>query len=143
MRTENSHPRSAQIPTGLSPGLWIVQVLLALTLAGGGVWKLATPIEELAETFTWAGEVPSGLVYTTAVFDILGGLGVLLPSVTRVMPRLAVLAALGCVALLGSATVFHLARGEVADTPLNVLLAALAFFVAWGRHRRAPIAPRA
>jgi DoxX-like protein len=90
-----------------------------------------------------AGQVSPGLLYATALFDILGGLGILLPSATRSKPGLTVLAALGCVALQGSAIVFHLSRGEAANTPFNFLLVALSVFVAWGRRSRAPIAPRA
>ena len=77
------------------------------------------------------------------MFDILGGLGVLLPSATRIKPGLTVLAALGCVALQASAIVFHVSRGEAANTPFNFLLVALALFVAWGRRLGAPIEPRA
>jgi hypothetical protein len=57
-------------------------------------------------------------------------------------PGLAVLAALGCAALQVGAVVFHLTRGEGADTPINVLLVALAGFVFWGRRSRAPIVAR-
>ena len=123
-------------------GLWIVQSLLSLTFAGTGIWKLTTPIPELAAKFPWMGEVSPGFLYATAVFDLLGGLGVLLPSVTRIQPRLAVLAALGCAALQASAIVFHVSRGEAANTPFNFLLVALALFVAWGRHSKAPVMPR-
>jgi hypothetical protein len=76
------------------------------------------------------------------VLDLLGGIGILLPAVTRIAPALTVLAALGCTALQVGAIVFHLSRGEAADTPFNVLLAALALFVAWGRRSKAPIAAR-
>jgi hypothetical protein len=58
-----------------------------------------------------------------------------------VKPGLAVLAALGCIALQASAIVFHFSRGEAANTPFNFLLVALSVFVAWGR-RKAPIQPR-
>jgi hypothetical protein len=47
------------------------------------------------------------------VLDLLGGLGVILPSVARIKPGLAVLAALGCVALMAGAIVLPLlARGR-------------------------------
>jgi hypothetical protein len=36
----------------------------------------------------------------------------------------------------------HLSRGEGAMVPMNLVLAALAAFVAWGRGKAAPIAPR-
>lgn len=58
----------------------------------------------------------------------------LLPTVTRVQPRIAGLAALGCVGLMA---VSHVQRGQAASTPFNFLLAALAAFVAWGRLPRA------
>jgi hypothetical protein len=88
------------------------------------------------------GQVSPSFLYTTAVFDTLGGLGVVLPSVTRIRPRLTVLAALGCVALQTCAIVFHFSRGEAANTPFNFVLVVLALFVAWGRRSRAPIPPR-
>ncbi len=126
--TQNKQPSK-----GLSISLWLVQGLLALTFAGTGIWKLATPIPQLAAMIPWAGQVSPALLYATAAFDLLGGIGVLLPSVTRIKPGLTALAALGCAALQAAAVVFHLSRGEAANTPFNLLLIALALFVAWGR----------
>lgn len=144
MTTASEQPGSTtQTSNGLRIGLWIVQGLLALTFVGGGLWKLATPIPQLASKMPWMGQVSPGFLYLTAVFDILGGLGVLLPSVTRIQPRLTVLAALGCVALMACAIVFHVSRGEAANTPFNFVLLGLSLFVAWGRRSKAPIAPRA
>ena len=143
MTTASPRPRTTLPSKGLNIGLWIVQSLLALTFAGTGIWKLATPVAELASKMPWMGQVSPSFLYVTAVFDLLGGLGVLLPSVMRIKPGLSVLAALGCVALQASAIVFHVSRGEAAKTPFNFLLVALALFVAWGRRSRAPIPPRA
>jgi hypothetical protein len=128
---------------GLDIALWIVQSLLALTLVGTAIWKVATPIAALAAKMPWMGEVSPGFLYATALFDFLGGAGVLLPSLTRVRPGLTVLAALGCVALMAGAIVFHVARGEAANTPFNFFVAALALFVAWGRRWKVPRASRA
>lgn len=143
MSTEpTEHARPAPPTSRLSTALFVAQGLLALTFVGTSVWKLATPIAQLAAQIPWAGQVSPGFLYMTALFDGLGGLGVVLPSVTRIRPGLAVLAALGCAALQASAIVFHLARGEAANTPFNILLVALSLFVAWGRRSRAPIEPR-
>ena len=60
----------------------------------------------------------------------------------HVCALLAVLAAVGCAALQGSAIVFHLSRGEAANTPFNFFLGALALFVAWGRRYKAPLPSR-
>lgn len=120
---------------GLGVGLWLAQGLLALTFVGTAIWKVATPIPELAAKIPWAGQVSPGLLYTTAAFDLLGGLGLVLPSATRIMPGLTVLAGLGCAALQACAIAFHFSRGEVVNTPFNFLLLGLALFVAWGRRK--------
>lgn len=131
-----------QPPKGLNIGLWIVQGLLALTFIGTGVWKLMTPIPELAARLPWMGQVSPGFLYFTAIIDLLGGLGILLPSLTRIKPGLTVLAAIGCAIFQIGAIIFHIGRGEAANTPFNFLLVALSLFVAWGRWSKARIAPR-
>ena len=134
MTSNSPNANSARPSKGLNLGLWIAQGLLALMFVGGGVWKLVTPIPQLAALIPWAGQVSPALLYTTATFDLLGGLGVLLPSLTRIKPGLTVLAAVGCAALQVAAILFHLSRGEGANTPFNFLLVGLALFVAWGRR---------
>src|SRR5262249_30391992 len=119
---------------GLSIGLWIVQVLLFVLFAGTGLWKLLTPISKLAAVFPWMGQVSPVFLRATAVIDLLGGLGILLPALTRIRPGLTVLAALGC------AIAFHISRGEAAATPFNFVLVGLSIFVFWGRRFGAPIA---
>lgn len=142
MTVRTKHEITQQPARWLHTVLWIIQGLLALTFVGTGIWKLATPVPDLAATMPWMGQVSLGLLYTTAVADILGGLGLLLPSLTRIKPGLTVLAAFGCVALMVCAILFHIARGEAANTPFNFFLIALALFVAWGRGSKSPIAPR-
>jgi hypothetical protein len=134
---------TAPASAGLRNGLWAVQGLLFLIFAGTGLWKLLTPLPQLASMIPWAGQVPASFLYGIAAIDLLGGIGVLVPSLTRIRPGLAVVAALGCAALQVCAIVFHVSRGEAVVTPFNVLLVALALFVAWGRRSRAPITPRA
>ncbi|MBK7864247.1 MAG: DoxX family protein [Archangiaceae bacterium] len=128
---------------GLNVALWVVQGLLAFTFVATTIWKVATPLPQLAAMIPWAGQVPPAMLYGTAVADLLAGLGVLLPSLTRIKPGLTVLAALGGIALMGSAIAFHFSRGEAANTPFNFVLAGLFAFVAWGRWAKVPIAPRA
>ena len=134
MTSNSPNANSARPSKGLNLGLWIAQGLLALMFVGGGVWKLVTPIPQLAALIPWAGQVSPALLYTTATFDLLGGLGVLLPSLTRIKPGLTVLAAVGCAALQIAAILFHLSRGEAANTPFNFLLVGLSLFVVWGRR---------
>lgn len=118
--------------------LWIAQALLALVFVGTGLFKLVTPIATLAELWPWAGEYPN-LLRLTGVIDLCGGIGIVLPTLSRIRPQLTVLAALGCAALMLGAIVFHLSRGEGANTPFNVVMLALALFVFWGRRTKVPI----
>lgn len=126
----------------LDISLWIVQALLAITFVGTALWKLFTPIATLAAMMPWMGQVSPTFCHATALADLAGGLGVILPAATRIKPGLTVLAAAGCVALMASAIAFHFSRGEGANTPFNFVLLGLSAFVAWGR-RKVAIAPRA
>lgn len=124
-------------------GLWVGQVLLAIVFIGSGVTKFMTPISDLSHMMPWTGEFSVTFVRFIGLVDLAGGLGILLPSLTRIQPRLSVLAALGCTILQVLAIGFHLSRGEASVLPLNFVLLPLAVFVLWGRGKRAPIGPRA
>ena len=123
-------------------GLWAAQVVLAFVFVSAGFVKLTTPIPQLAAMMPWAGQYSETFVRSIALIDLAGGIGILLPALTRILPRLTVLAALGCSVLQVFALVFHISRGEVEVTPLNVVLLALSLFVLWGRNGKAPITPR-
>jgi N-acyl homoserine lactone hydrolase len=118
--------------------LWVVQWALGISLVMAGAVKLALPGDAAAEFFPWSVDVPV-LFTVTSVLDLLGGLGVILPSLTRILPRLSVVASIGVVLLMLSAVVFYLSRGEASEIAPNLVLAGLAAFVAWGRGRAVPI----
>ena len=136
---------TATLPTpakGWNIALWIVQILLAGMFIMAGFMKTTTPIAELSAQMAWTGEMP-GLVRFIGISEILGGLGLILPSLLRIRPSLTVLAALGLVTIMVLAAIFHISRGETSAIGMNFLLAGLAGFVAWGRSRKAPILPKA
>jgi hypothetical protein len=133
----------AAIPgRALRVGLWFAQVLIFLAFGAAGLVKLLTPIPQLGVMMPWTSQYSETFVRVIGAIDLAGGIGVLLPALTRIMPRLTVLAAVGCSALQVFALIFHVSRGEAAVTPLNLVLLALAIFVLWGRGRKAPIVPR-
>lgn len=124
---------------GLSALVWIPQLLVVLVYAGGGAYKLVTPYADVVEQF---GDIPQGLLVAASVLEVVGGLGVLLPSLTRIAPVLTVWAALGCALLQVGAVVFHVSTGDSDGLALNAVLIALALAVAWLRLRVAPVQPR-
>ena len=120
---------------GLNVGLWISQALISVTFIGTAFWKALTPVDQLSKMIPWTGEFPPSFVFFIAAVDLLGGVGVILPTLLKVKPKVAVFAALGCAALMLSAVVFHFSRGESAVTPFNFFMMGLALFVAWGRWK--------
>jgi uncharacterized membrane protein YphA (DoxX/SURF4 family) len=127
---------------GLHIGLWIVQVLLGVMFLMAGLMKSTQPIAALAAQMKWPAVVPEALVRFIGISELLGGLGLVLPSATRIKPVLTPIAALGLVVVMVLAALFHVSRGELFALPMNFVLGGLAAFVAWGRLKKAPIAPR-
>ncbi len=126
----------------LRASLWVVQILLAGMFAMAGLMKLSQPIDALAASLPWVTTVPEMLVRFIGTAELAGALGLVLPSLTRIKPRLTALAAIGLIAVMLLASAFHASRGEFGVIPMNLVLAAFAAFVAWGRGKAAPIAPR-
>lgn len=124
----------------LKTGLWSAQVLLAVAFTGAAMMKLTQPWDALAAQQAWVKLFSPEVVKLIGVVELLGALGLILPSVTRVLPILTPAAAGGLALTMVAAAATHLRIGE---PPIpNVVLGGLAIFVAWGRLKKAPIAPR-
>ncbi|KFE70323.1 DoxX family protein [Hyalangium minutum] len=137
-------PASSHRPSrGLHISLWVVQVLLALFFLMAGVNHGLKPIEEAAKTSPWILGIPVALARFIGIAELAGVLGVVLPSATRIAPKLTPIAAVGLAIIMLLAVPFHIMRGEANVIAFNIVPAALAAFVAWGRFTRAPISPRA
>ncbi len=126
---------------GLRVALWIVQGLLALGFGLAGFMKLTTPIAELAQKMSWVANLPE-LVRFIGAAELAGALGMILPSATRIAPKLTALAGAGLLTVMILAAGYHFTHGEAKAVPFNVILGGMAAFVAWGRFRAAPIVAR-
>jgi uncharacterized membrane protein YphA (DoxX/SURF4 family) len=114
--------------------LWIVAGVLAVAFLGAGLMKLAQPREKLVESgMGWAGEFSPGAVKAIGALEVLGALGLILPAVLDIAPVLVPLAATGLALTMVGAIVVHTRRKETPMVAVNVVLLALAVFVAWGR----------
>ncbi len=111
--------------------LWIVQGILAITFLWAGFMKLFKS-EDLP--FPWVKE-NANLVMITGIVDLLGGLGIVLPTLLRIQPKLTIYTAYGIVALMTIASIFHISRGEAKDIGFNIFMLLMAIFVAWGRQK--------
>jgi hypothetical protein len=126
----------------LNIALWVVQFLLFAAFAMAGVMKSTAPIAELSKNMTWVPRFSTGMVRFIGVAELLGGLGMILPSLSRIKPMLTPLAALGLTVVMFLAAGHHLMNGEAKMAPVPLVLAGLAVFVGWGRWKKAPITPR-
>ena len=122
--------------------LWIAQGLLAIMFIMAGSMKASQPIEALSESLPWVTSIPSGLVRFIGISELLGGLGLLIPSIFRFKPFLTVWAALGLAVVMVLAGGYHASRGEFSSIGMNVVLLAIFLFIAWGRSKKAPISPK-
>ena len=87
--------------------------------------------------------LPPWLLHFIGLSELAGAVGVIVPTLTGIMPRLTPLAALGLATIQVLAMGFHLGRGEFAAmAPINLTLLGLSLFVLWGRTRRAPACAR-
>jgi len=112
--------------------LWIAQGLLATLFLSGAGMKFLMPADKLAGMWPWtAGSYK--LVLITGVLDALVGLGLILPGLFGIMPQLTFYAALGTIALMIGAIIFHVSRGEGRQTGINLIALVVALFIAWGR----------
>jgi uncharacterized membrane protein YphA (DoxX/SURF4 family) len=110
------------------------QALLALTFLVAGGMKLVRPRLQLQAQLPFVEEFTDGQVKSIGSLEVLAAIGLILPSVLRVAPLLSAAAAVGLVLLMIGAIATHVRRGEVKpQLSINVVLLALALFVAWAR----------
>ena len=119
----------------LDLSLWVIQFMAFGSFAVAAWMKITYSIERLASIWPWAGVLSPLEVRGLGTIDLLGGLGLILPMVSGIWPKMTVAAALGCAALQICALAFHILRGEADVIPVNLVLLGMVLFTAWGRGR--------
>jgi uncharacterized membrane protein YphA (DoxX/SURF4 family) len=118
--------------------LWIVQVLLGAMFVYSGVLK-AFQYERAKASLVWVKDVPRVLVTIIGISELLGGLGLALPSLSGILPWLTPLAAADLALIMILAIGFHASRREPQAIGFNAVLLVLAAFVAYGRFMVVPL----
>lgn len=122
----------------MNKALWTLQILLGIFFVGTGALHFIVPAG-LPSTMAWMYDLDQTLHYVSGTAEILGGLGLILPGLTRIQTWLTPLAAVGLIAVMILAATFHAGRDEMQNLIQNVVLAALLAFVAYGRWRLSPL----
>ncbi len=126
--------------------LWTLQVLLGVFFSFTGFGKIMCYRPDvwnmtLHQPVPWFHAVPQGLFVFIGLCEFLGGVGLIVPAMTGVKPKLTPWAAVGLAAVMLLAALFHIVRAEYSFfLPGNLLLAGGAACIAYGRFVR-PTAP--
>jgi uncharacterized membrane protein YphA (DoxX/SURF4 family) len=112
--------------------VWIIQVLLALLFLFAGAMKFVMSVEEMNRQGPVA--LPGLFIHFIGVCEILGGLGLVLPMLLRIKPKLTPLAACGLAIITLGATVVTLMGGPTAGALFPFVVALLCLFDAYQRR---------
>jgi len=115
--------------------LWIIQGLLALLFLFAGGVKLIMPIAAMAQQVG----LPGWFLRFIGVCEVLGGLGLILPGITRIRTGLTSLAAAGLVIIMIGATCVTAKASGILPALFPLTVGLLAAFVAYARRRLAPL----
>lgn len=124
---------------GINILVWIAQTAVAAVFFMAGYMKLLTPINELASVIPWVQDTPEIIVRIIGIADLIGGVGLLLPSLFKIKVHYAYCAAWSLCIVMVLAAIFHLIRGEFVVIPINLILFVLLYFIGWGRYKKVPI----
>jgi uncharacterized membrane protein len=111
--------------------LWIAQGLLAFAMLAAGALKVVTPRAKLAEKMKWPARWTDTNVKLLGLAEVLGGVGLVVPWATAILPILTPVAAVCLLIIMAGAVKTHLDQKESPAPP--IVLGALCVFVALGR----------
>ena len=120
----------------MNVALWIVQALLAALFLFAGGMKLVLPLDKL----TGPVAVPGAFLRFIGVVEVLGAIGLILPSLLRIRPGLTPLAAAGLVIIMIGATVVSILGFGIAGGIVPAVVGVVTAWIAYGRTHVAPIA---
>lgn len=118
--------------------LWIIQVLLALLFIFSGSMKFVMSVQQMNEQAPIV--LPGLFIHFIGVCEVLGGFGLILPSLLRIKPGLTPLAAAGLAIIVAGATVITLMGPMKGMALVPGITCVLCILVAYGRWKARPIA---
>jgi hypothetical protein len=117
--------------TAMTVLAWILQGVLGLAFLAAGGMKLAQERKKLVDSgMGWAEDVSDGTVKLIGGLEVLGAVGLVLPTLLGVAPVLTPIAAAGLTLVMAAAVVTHLRRGEYTGALPSAVLGVLSLVVA-------------
>lgn len=119
--------------------LWIISALAAFIFVSTGLPKVTASAAELTTIY---GAIPVVLLKIAGVAEVVGGLGLIVPAATRILPVLTPVAAGGLVLTMVGAIITNIAIAEYATILIALPYLLAAAGILWARSTRYTIAPR-
>lgn len=116
--------------------LWIVQGLVAFAMVAAGALKVVKPRLELVEKFKWATTWTDSQVKLLGLAEVLGGVGLIVPWLTGILPVLTPVAAICLAIIMAGAIKTHVDLKE--PVAPAAILGVLCVVVAVGRFALVP-----
>jgi DoxX-like protein len=118
--------------------LWVLQVLLALHSFAGAMWKFFNSEQAVPSLKA----LPHGVWLALSAFEILCGIGLILPAFNQRLSILASIAALGIAAEMALFSGLNVTSGSADPGEMIywLVVAAVCAFIAYGRLVLRPIA---
>ena len=116
--------------------LWIIQGLLAVVFLFAGGSKFVMSVEQM--NAGGSVQLPGWFLHFIGVCEILGAIGLIVPGLTGIQPRLTPIGATGLVIIMiGAVTVTLMGGMGVAAAIVPAVVGVLAAWVAYNRWPRA------
>ena len=116
----------------MNTAVWIAQGLLAVAMLGAGAMKLTQSKAQLVASgnMDWTEDFAEPQIKGIGTLEVLAALGLILPALLDIAPVLVGVAAIGVVLLMLGAAATHLRRKEGQMVAVNLVIAAIAVFIA-------------
>ena len=116
--------------------LWILQILLGLLFLFAGGTKLVMSGETLTQQMAASNSIvlPLAFIRFIGVVELLGGLGLILPGLTKIRRSLTPLAAVGLTIVMVGAVIVTIMGPGIDPAIFPLIIAMLCALVAYGRR---------
>jgi len=113
--------------------IWILQAVLAVVFVTAGSVRLSQPEEKLADRMGWVADFSPPAVKVIGLLQVLAAAGLILPSLSGVLPWLTPLAAGGLVLVVSGASCTHVRRRDYSSIAMTAILLLMAATTANGK----------
>lgn len=118
--------------------LWVLQAVLALLCVSGGAFQIFK-VDELQKGVAAMRELPHGLWAVFGAINCLGGVGLIVPGATKMLPVLTPVSATVIAVESALISALYVYYGDRPPLSYSVAMTILAAFIAYGRFALKPL----